>query len=87
LKESAHRRRVEKSQLPPDAPNVLIVLLDDVGFGLPNTYGGPIHTPTLTRVANDGISYNRFHTTAICSPTRAALLTGRNPSTGTAMSV
>jgi arylsulfatase len=78
LQESAHRRRVEKSHLPPDAPNVLIVLLDDVGFGLPDTYGGPIHTPTLTRVANDGISYNRFHTTAICSPTRAALLTGRN---------
>ena len=78
LRESAHQRRVEKSHLPPDAPNVLIVLLDDVGFGLPDTYGGPIHTPTLTRVANDGISYNRFHTTAICSPTRAALLTGRN---------
>ncbi len=51
---------------------------DDVGFGLPDTYGGPIHTPTLSRIANDGISYNAFHTTAICSPTRAALLTGRN---------
>src|SRR5271167_5042529 len=78
LQESAHRRRVKKSHVPPDAPNILSVLLDDVGFGLPDTYGGPIHTPTLTRVANDGISYNRFHTTAICSPTRAALLTGRN---------
>lgn len=78
LRESIHRRREEKSRSPKDAPNILIVLLDDLGFGLPDTYGGPIHTPTLTRVANDGISYNRFHTTAICSPTRAALLTGRN---------
>ena len=55
-----------------------VELLDDVGFGLPDTYGGPIHTPTLSRIANEGISYNAFHTTAICSPTRAALLTGRN---------
>ena len=67
-----------ESHLPKDAPNVLIILLDDVGFGLPDTYGGPIHTPTLSRIANQGISYNAFHTTAICSPTRAALLTGRN---------
>jgi arylsulfatase A-like enzyme len=52
--------------------------LDDVGFGLPDTYGGPIHTPTLSRIAHQGISYNAFHTTAICSPTRASLLTGRN---------
>ena len=50
-----------------------------MGFGLPETYGGPIHTPTLSRIATDGISYNSFHTTAICSPTRASLLTGRNP--------
>ena len=78
LQQSKHKRRVEKSRLPKDAPNILIVLLDDVGFGLPDTYGGVIRTPTLTRVANEGISYNRFHTTAICSPTRAALLTGRN---------
>lgn len=77
LQESTHKRRVEKSHLPEDAPNILIVLLDDVGFGLPDTYGGPIRTPALTRVANEGISYNRFHTTSICSPTRAALLTGR----------
>jgi arylsulfatase A-like enzyme len=55
-----------------------VELLDDVGFGLPDTYGDPIHTPTLSRIANEGISYNAFHTTAICSPTRAALLTGRN---------
>ena len=78
LQESKHQRRVEKSRLPKDAPNIVIILLDDVGFGQPDTYGGPIHTPTLSRIANEGISYNAFHTTAICSPTRAALLTGRN---------
>jgi arylsulfatase len=78
LQTSKHQRRVEKSRLSKDAPNILIILLDDVGFGLPDTYGGPIHTPTLSRIANEGISYNAFHTTAICSPTRAALLTGRN---------
>ena len=78
LQESKHQRRVEKSHLPKDAPNILIILLDDVGFGLPDTYGGPIRTPTLSRIAGQGISYNAFHTTSICSPTRAALLTGRN---------
>jgi arylsulfatase A-like enzyme len=78
LQESTHKRRVEKSHLPKDAPNILIILLDDVGFGLPDTYGGPIRSPTLSRIAGQGISYNAFHTTAICSPTRAALLTGRN---------
>lgn len=67
-----------ESYLPKGAPNVLIILLDDVGFGLPDTFGGPVHTPTFTRLAREGISYNSFHTTAICSPTRAALLTGRN---------
>ena len=72
------KRRVEPDHLPKDAPNVLIVLIDDVGFGTADTFGGPIHTPTLSRIANEGISYNRFHTTSICSPTRAALLTGRN---------
>jgi arylsulfatase A-like enzyme len=78
LQDSKHQRRMEQNHLPKNAPNILIILLDDVGFGLPDTYGGPIHTPTLTRIANQGISYNAFHTTAICSPTRAALLTGRN---------
>jgi arylsulfatase len=78
LQTSKHQRRVEKSRLPKDAPNILIILLDDVGFGLPDTLGGEVHTPTLTRLANEGIRYNAFHTTAICSPTRAALLTGRN---------
>ena len=78
LQESTHKRRVEKSHLSKDAPNILIILLDDVGFGLPATFGGPINTPTLSKLADGGISYNAFHTTAICSPTRAALLTGRN---------
>lgn len=63
---------------PPGAPNVVVVLLDDVGFGASSTFGGPIPTPTLDRVANTGLRYNQFHTTALCSPTRAALLTGRN---------
>ena len=76
--QSRHVRRAEPNHLPADAPNILIVLLDDVGFGLPDTFGGEIATPTLTRLANEGISYNTFHTTSICSPTRAALLTGRN---------
>ena len=63
---------------PADAPNVLLVLIDDAGFGNPSTFGGPIRTPNLSRVAGDGLRYNRFHVTALCSPTRASLLTGRN---------
>lgn len=63
---------------PEGAPNVLVVLIDDAGFGNPSTFGGPIETPALTRVAEMGLAYNRFHVTAICSPTRSALLTGRN---------
>ena len=64
---------------PPDgAPNVLLVLIDDAGFGNPSTFGGPIQTPNYTRMADEGLRYNRFHVTALCSPTRAALLTGRN---------
>ncbi|HME05797.1 MAG TPA: sulfatase-like hydrolase/transferase, partial [Bryobacteraceae bacterium] len=78
LQESTHHRRVEPERLPKDAPNILIILIDDAGFGVPDTFGGFAHTPTLTRMRDEGISYNRFHTTAICSPTRAALLTGRN---------
>jgi len=65
-------------QPPEDAPNVLVVLIDDAGFGNPDTFGGPIATPNLTRVQQMGLTYNRFHVTAVCSPTRAALLTGRN---------
>ncbi len=65
--------------LPPEgAPNVLIVLLDDVGFGASSTFGGPCETPTADRLAMGGLRYNRFHTTALCAPTRQALLTGRN---------
>ncbi|MEE3062918.1 MAG: arylsulfatase [Actinomycetota bacterium] len=62
----------------PGAPNVVVVLLDDVGFGAASTFGGPVPTPALERVAGAGLRYNQFHTTALCSPTRAALLTGRN---------
>lgn len=64
---------------PAAAPNVVVVLLDDVGFGATDTFGGPIETPTLDQLADQGLRYNRFHTTAVCSPTRASLLTGRNP--------
>ena len=65
--------------LPPEgAPNVLVVLLDDVGFGASSAFGGPCHTPTAERLAAGGLKYNRFHTTALCAPTRQALLTGRN---------
>ena len=78
LQESKHVRRAESNHLPPGAPNILIVLLDDVGFGLPDTLGGEVHTPTLTRLLNEGVAFNQFHTTSICSPTRAAMLTGRN---------
>lgn len=63
---------------PKKAPNVLLILLDDVGFGQASTFGGPVDTPNLTRLAARGLRYNQFHTTALCSPTRAALLTGRN---------
>lgn len=63
---------------PEGAPNVLIVLLDDVGFGASSAFGGPINTPTAERLAANGLLYNRFHTTALCAPTRAALLAGRN---------
>src|SRR5512137_1038245 len=63
---------------PAGAPNVLIVLLDDAGFGSSSAFGGPCQTPTFEKLASGGLRYNRFHTTALCSPTRQALLTGRN---------
>ena len=78
MQDSIYKKRVEPKRLAEGAPNILIILMDDVGPGTPSTYGGEIHTPTLDRVAKMGISFNRFHSTAMCSPTRAALLTGRN---------
>ena len=78
LQDSVHKRRAQPDHLKPGAPNVLIILLDDVGFGQASTFGGEMNTPTLSKLASQGISYNTFHTTSICSPTRAALLTGRN---------
>jgi len=70
-------RRLQSPQ-PSAGPNIVLVMLDDVGFGTCSTFGGPVPTPTLDRVAAAGLRYNQFHTTALCSPTRAALLTGRN---------
>ncbi|HWL48467.1 MAG TPA: arylsulfatase [Acidimicrobiia bacterium] len=69
---------IEPVRPPADAPNVLIVLIDDVGFGASTAFGGPCNTPNFERLAANGLKYTRFHTTALCSPTRAALLTGRN---------
>jgi hypothetical protein len=63
---------------PASAPNILLVLLDDVGYGATSTFGGPCQAPTLTKLSENGLKYNHFHTTALCSPTRAALITGRN---------
>ena len=63
---------------PKDAPNILLIMTDDVGFGAPSTFGGVIPTPNLDRIAHDGLRYTNFHSTALCSPTRAALITGRN---------
>ena len=78
LAESVYQRRVEPRRLPEDAPNILIVLIDDAGPGLPTTFGGEVTTTTLDRIVDDGIAFNQFHTTAMCSPTRASLMTGRN---------
>jgi arylsulfatase len=69
---------IQEIRPPQGAPNVLVVLIDDTGFGASSAFGGPINTPTAERLAANGLRYNRFHTTALCSPTRAALLTGRN---------
>jgi hypothetical protein len=65
-------------EAPKGAPNVLLILTDDVGFGASSVFGGPIQTPNFQRLADSGLRYNMFHTTALCSPTRAALITGRN---------
>src|SRR5690242_21128220 len=69
---------IEPLRPPAGAPNVLVVLLDDVGFAASSAFGGPCATPTAERLAANGLKYNRFHTTALCAPTRAALLSGRN---------
>ena len=69
---------IEPLRPPKDAPNVLVVLLDDVGFAASSAFGGPCQTPNFEKLASSGLKYNRFHTTALCSPTRQALLTGRN---------
>ncbi|HEY1317340.1 MAG TPA: arylsulfatase [Gaiella sp.] len=69
---------IEPLRPPAGAPNVLVVLIDDAGFGASSAFGGPCHTPTAERLAGDGLKFSRFHTTALCSPTRAALLSGRN---------
>jgi arylsulfatase A-like enzyme len=63
---------------PDGAPNVLVILIDDMGFGMSSAFGGPVHMPTAEALANQGLRYSQFHTTALCSPTRAALLSGRN---------
>jgi arylsulfatase A-like enzyme len=78
LADSIHRWRQEPRRLPDDVPNIVIFMTDDAGFSNAECFGGPVHMPTLARLAGDGVAYNRFHTTAICSPTRASLLTGRN---------
>jgi arylsulfatase A-like enzyme len=69
---------IESLRPPTDAPNVLVILIDDCGFGAASAFGGPIPTPNMDKLAANGLSFNRFHTTALCSPTRQALLTGRN---------
>ena len=72
---------------PKGAPNVVIVLIDDIGFGGPSTFGGPIRTPTMDQLAQNGLRFNNFHTTALCSPTRVALKSGRNHHTANAGSI
>ena len=72
---------------PGGAPNVVVVLIDDIGFGAASTFGGPINMPNLEKIAATGLKYNRFHTTALCSPTRVALLTGYNHHSNNAGSI
>ena len=69
---------IEQLKPPQGAPNIVVILLDDIGFGAPSTFGGGINMPTLDALAKSGLRYTQFHTTALCSPTREALLTGRN---------
>lgn len=78
MQESSYSPLPAERRLPADAPNVLIVLIDDAGPGLPSAFGGEVNTPVLAKLHGEGVGFNRFHTTAMCSPTRASLLTGRN---------
>ncbi|MFJ7626033.1 arylsulfatase [Streptomyces sp. NPDC097595] len=78
VRDSERPDPVQPLRPPAQAPNVLMILLDDVGFGAPSPFGGPCRMPVAERLAEQGLKYTRFHTTSICSPTRAALLTGRN---------
>src|SRR6185437_753815 len=78
LQESTYAPKPPPKLLPDDAPNILIILIDDAGPALPSTFGGEVETKTLDKIVAEGVTYNRFHTTAMCSPTRASLLTGRN---------
>jgi arylsulfatase len=77
--ESSPSPLISQVRAPDGAPNILLILTDDVGFGASSTFGGAVPTPTFDRLAEQGARYNSFHTTALCSPTRASLLTGRNP--------
>jgi len=70
----------EPVKAPPGAPNILLVLIDDAGFGNPSTFGGPVATPTLDKLAAEGLRYNRFYVTALCSPTRARVVVGSESS-------
>ena len=78
MQESVYSPSPGERHLPEDAPNILVILVDDAGPGLPSTFGGEVATKALDRIVSEGIAYNRFHTTAMCSPTRASLLSGRN---------
>src|SRR3954452_11800792 len=69
---------IEPLRPPQGAPNILVIMLDDAGFGAASAFGGPCQTPTFQRLAAEGLRFNRFHSTALCSPSRQALLTGRN---------
>ena len=76
--DSAKPQFPQPVQAPKGAPNIVLILIDDAGFGQFSTFGGGIPSPTMDKLAAEGLRYNRFHTTALCSPTRAALITGRN---------
>lgn len=75
---NAEKPEIFEIKAPEGAPNVVVVLIDDIGFGATSTFGGAINTPTFDKLGDNGLRFNRFHTTALCSPTRAALLSGRN---------